>query len=75
MKKVGNKTVFKTGGFLGIGKTSAFTTAENIIGVNTDLKYNNADRIMEEVERESSKSVFIKLMNQYISRLHLQFNK
>jgi len=68
MKKLVNKTISLTRRLSGVTKAGA-----NV--VNVDLKSNKSDKMMEEIERETTHSVFIKLMYQYISRKHLQFNK
>jgi len=68
MKKLENKTISLNGGFIDIGKAGD-------IKAFADFKSNKDDIVSEEIERENSKSVFIKLMNQYINRLNLQVNK
>ena len=42
---------------------------------NASFKTSKDDKIIEKIERETTKSVFIKLMYQYKSRMNQQSNK
>jgi NAD(P)-dependent dehydrogenase (short-subunit alcohol dehydrogenase family) len=60
MKRLENKTVFITGGLSGIGKACARASArEGANVVIADLKSDKTDEVMEEIQRENPKAVFI----------------
>src|ERR1035437_10296694 len=60
MKKLENKTVFITGGLSGIGKACAIAAAKEGANVAVaDMKSATADKAMEEIKKENSKSIFI----------------
>jgi len=60
MKRLENKTVFITGGLSGIGKACAMASArEGANVVIADLKSDKKDTVMEEIQRESPKALFI----------------
>ena len=60
MKKLEGKTVFITGGLSGIGKACAMVSArEGANVVIADLKSDTTDSVMEEIQRESPKAIFI----------------
>jgi NAD(P)-dependent dehydrogenase (short-subunit alcohol dehydrogenase family) len=60
MKKLENKTVFITGGLSGIGKACALAAAKE--GANiaiADLKSDETDKAMQEIQKENPKAIFI----------------
>lgn len=76
MKKLENTTLSITGGLSREKKTSTFITAkEGFNGRIKDTKADNITKIMEELQLENQKSIFIKLLHQYIDKLNLQLNK
>lgn len=60
MKKLGNKTVFITGGLSGIGKACAIAAAKE--GANivvADVKSDNSERALQEIVNENPEAIFI----------------
>ena len=76
MKKLGNKTVFITGGLSGIGLACAIAAAKE--GANVaiaDLKTANAEEAMKKIIKESPKAIFIECDVSVFSQVQMAVQK